>query len=192
MLARLDDAAFRKFFSGSPIKRIGRDRFIRNVLIAIGNSADNSLAAEAERLLDDDEPRGARRRDLGIATLGTGPRFETGGSEACRGANTPMCVTSGPPQRARPAHDKAFRFSPSASQSSIASVTSRMTSRSRAARSSLAPPVRLRLVRSRSAPSRSGDRDRRDGDQAADCPARADRPSIRRHTRGRPAGHSRA
>jgi epoxyqueuosine reductase len=57
MLAQLDDAGFRKFFSGSPIKRIGRNRFIRNVLIAIGNSADNSLAAEAERLLDDDEPQ---------------------------------------------------------------------------------------------------------------------------------------
>jgi epoxyqueuosine reductase len=55
MLARLDDAAFRKFFSGSPIKRIGRARFLRNVLIAIGNSGDVSLAAEAERLIHDDK-----------------------------------------------------------------------------------------------------------------------------------------
>ncbi len=52
-LARLEDAAFRKLFAGSPIKRIGRGRFVRNVLIAIGNSADAELAAEAERLLDD-------------------------------------------------------------------------------------------------------------------------------------------
>jgi epoxyqueuosine reductase len=56
-LARLDDAAFRKFFSGSPIKRIGRGRFVRNVLIAIGNSADRGSAEEAERLLDDCDPQ---------------------------------------------------------------------------------------------------------------------------------------
>ena len=60
-LARLDDAAFRALFTKSPVKRIGRDRFIRNVLIAIGNSNDRALANEAERLLDDDSPlvRGA-------------------------------------------------------------------------------------------------------------------------------------
>ena len=60
-LARLDDAGFRAFFSGSPIKRIGRARFLRNVLIAIGNSGSAELAAEAARLIDDTEPlvRGA-------------------------------------------------------------------------------------------------------------------------------------
>jgi epoxyqueuosine reductase len=60
-LARLDDAAFRALFSKSPVKRTGRDRFVRNVLIAIGNSADAALAADAERLLDDASPlvRGA-------------------------------------------------------------------------------------------------------------------------------------
>ncbi len=52
-LARLDDAAFRALFSKSPVKRIGRDRFVRNVLYAIGNSGDPALAAEAQRLLDD-------------------------------------------------------------------------------------------------------------------------------------------
>jgi epoxyqueuosine reductase len=52
-LAGLDDAAFRARFSGSPIKRIGRDRFVRNVLIAIGNSGDPALVAPAEALLDD-------------------------------------------------------------------------------------------------------------------------------------------
>jgi epoxyqueuosine reductase len=55
-LARLDDREFRALFSGSPVKRTGRDRFIRNVLIAIGNSGDRSLAAEAERLLRDPSP----------------------------------------------------------------------------------------------------------------------------------------
>jgi epoxyqueuosine reductase len=60
-LARLNDAAFRARFAKSPVKRIGRDRFIRNVLIAIGNSQDAALADEAERLLDDASPlvRGA-------------------------------------------------------------------------------------------------------------------------------------
>jgi epoxyqueuosine reductase len=53
-LARLDVAGFRALFAKSPVKRIGRDRFVRNVLIAIGNSDDRSLAAEAERLLDDE------------------------------------------------------------------------------------------------------------------------------------------
>jgi epoxyqueuosine reductase len=60
-LARLDDAAFRALFAKSPIKRIGRDRFIRNVLIAIGNADERDLVREAERLLDDASPliRGA-------------------------------------------------------------------------------------------------------------------------------------
>jgi epoxyqueuosine reductase len=60
-LAGLDDATFRKLFSKSPLKRIGRDRFLRNVLIAIGNSKDKALAVQAERLLQDASPlvRGA-------------------------------------------------------------------------------------------------------------------------------------
>ncbi|MEH2564617.1 tRNA epoxyqueuosine(34) reductase QueG [Bradyrhizobium sp. AZCC 2289] len=60
-LARLDDTAFRALFAKSPVKRIGRDRFIRNVLIAIGNSNQAALALEAERLLGDESPlvRGA-------------------------------------------------------------------------------------------------------------------------------------
>jgi epoxyqueuosine reductase len=55
-LARLDDAAFRARFAGTPIKRTGRDRFVRNVLIAIGNSGNADLAREAEPLLDDPSP----------------------------------------------------------------------------------------------------------------------------------------
>ncbi len=60
-LVRLDDAAFRALFTKSPVKRIGRDRFIRNVLIAIGNADDTALADEARRLLEDESPlvRGA-------------------------------------------------------------------------------------------------------------------------------------
>ena len=55
-LARLDDPAFRAKFAGTPIKRTGRDRFVRNVLIAIGNSGNPALAEEALRLLDDPSP----------------------------------------------------------------------------------------------------------------------------------------
>ncbi len=60
-LARLDDAAFRALFARTAVKRTGRNRFVRNVLIAIGNSRDPALAPEAERLLDDPSPlvRGA-------------------------------------------------------------------------------------------------------------------------------------
>jgi epoxyqueuosine reductase len=60
-LTRLDDAGFRALFSGSPIKRIGRDRFLRNVLIALGNSGDAAQGAAVRPLLDDPAPlvRGA-------------------------------------------------------------------------------------------------------------------------------------
>ena len=60
-LAQLDDAGFRALFAGSPIKRIGLARFLRNVLIAIGNSGDEALAPIAEARLHDPDPlvRGA-------------------------------------------------------------------------------------------------------------------------------------
>jgi epoxyqueuosine reductase len=52
-LLSLDDAAFRKRFAGTPIKRTGRDRVVRNALIAAGNSGDASLLPPIMRLLDD-------------------------------------------------------------------------------------------------------------------------------------------
>ncbi|EAQ08209.1 tRNA epoxyqueuosine(34) reductase QueG [Yoonia vestfoldensis] len=52
-LAQLDDAAFRARFAGSPIKRIGRDRFVRNVAYALGNSGDPAMAAHLSHLVDD-------------------------------------------------------------------------------------------------------------------------------------------
>jgi epoxyqueuosine reductase len=66
-LARLDDASFRKLFAQSAVKRTGRNRFVRNVLIAIGNSGDATLVPEAERLLSDASPlvRGAAVWALG-------------------------------------------------------------------------------------------------------------------------------
>jgi epoxyqueuosine reductase len=55
-LLTLDDAAFRTLFSGSPVKRIGRNRFIRNCLIAAGNSGDHDLIGLCRRLLNDPSP----------------------------------------------------------------------------------------------------------------------------------------
>ncbi len=66
-LAQLDDAGFRALFAGSPIKRIGRDRFVRNVLYAIGNSGDKGLAGVAQGLVND--PDAAVR---GCGALGGG------------------------------------------------------------------------------------------------------------------------
>jgi epoxyqueuosine reductase len=55
-LLQLDDAQFRARFKGSPIKRIGRDRFLRNVLVAAGNSGDRTLLEGVVALLDDASP----------------------------------------------------------------------------------------------------------------------------------------
>ena len=55
-LAALDDATFRQVFAGSPIKRIGRGRFVRNVAYAIGNSSDRRLLPAARRLAGDADP----------------------------------------------------------------------------------------------------------------------------------------
>jgi len=68
-LAALDDAAFRALFSGSPIKRIGRNRFMRNVLIAIGNSATSSLRETAQSLCADADPVVAEAAAWAVAQL---------------------------------------------------------------------------------------------------------------------------
>jgi epoxyqueuosine reductase len=53
-LARLDEASFRSLFAGGPVRRIGRARFVRNVMIAVGNSNDRGLGARAVERLDDE------------------------------------------------------------------------------------------------------------------------------------------
>jgi epoxyqueuosine reductase len=82
-LARLDDAAFRALFAKSPVKRAGRDRFLRNVLIAIGNSEDPALAGAAERLLTD---ASALVRGAAIWALGRLDRNRLRELAATRGA----------------------------------------------------------------------------------------------------------
>jgi epoxyqueuosine reductase len=73
-LAALDDKGFRSMFSGSPIKRIGRDRFVRNVLIAIGNSGEPALEAVAARLREDANPVVAEAAEWACARLSRGKR----------------------------------------------------------------------------------------------------------------------
>ncbi|MDO6591368.1 tRNA epoxyqueuosine(34) reductase QueG [Loktanella sp. D2R18] len=70
-LARLDDTAFRARFSGSPIKRIGRDRFVRNVAYAIGNSGDPSLADAVAQLIEDPDPAVADAARWALERLGS-------------------------------------------------------------------------------------------------------------------------
>ena len=55
-LIKLDDAAFRAFFAGSPVKRIGHARFLRNLLIAIGNSSDTSLLPYVQQHITHESP----------------------------------------------------------------------------------------------------------------------------------------
>ena len=74
-LAALDDATFRKVFAGSPIKRTGRDRFVRNVLIAIGNSGQAGLADAARRLLTDTSPLVRAMAVWALARLVSGAHF---------------------------------------------------------------------------------------------------------------------
>lgn len=77
-LAGLDDPSFRALFSKSPVKRIGRDRFVRNVLYAIGNSGDPALMAAVEPLLSDPSAvvRGAAVWATRRLAPGRGPRPE--------------------------------------------------------------------------------------------------------------------
>ncbi len=72
-LSTLDDAAFRQKFSGSPIKRIGRNRFVRNVLIAIGNSGLPDLLPYARRLTQDPDSVVAEAARWAVTRLETIP-----------------------------------------------------------------------------------------------------------------------
>ncbi len=85
-LARLDDAGFRARFSGSPIKRIGRNRFVRNVLIAIGNSGRPDLAEIAGPLTSDPDPAVADAAEWALSEL------------ASRDSGTEICASCAPHQ----------------------------------------------------------------------------------------------
>ena len=68
-LATLDDAGFRALFAGSPVKRIGRNRFVRNVLYAIGNSGMPALRPTAQALCDDPDATVADAARWAVARL---------------------------------------------------------------------------------------------------------------------------
>ena len=89
-LATLDDAAFREFFRGSPVKRIGRDRFVRNVLIAIGNSGDAELARVAEQRLWRCIAAGARDGGVGAVEAAVAQR-------SSRDSRNAICRQEGDP-----------------------------------------------------------------------------------------------
>ncbi len=72
-LLALDDAGFRQLFSGSPIKRIGRDRFVRNCLIAAGNSGNAALTAPVRALLADPDPVVAEAAQWALGRLREAP-----------------------------------------------------------------------------------------------------------------------
>ena len=72
-LLALDDAGFRALFSGSPVKRIGRNRFVRNCLIAAGNSGDPALVKPARALADDPDPVVAEAAHWALAELTAAP-----------------------------------------------------------------------------------------------------------------------
>ena len=72
-LLALDDAGFRRLFSGSPIKRIGRDRFIRNCLIAAGNSGNRALEKPVRALLPDTDPVVAEAAEWALERLTAAP-----------------------------------------------------------------------------------------------------------------------
>jgi epoxyqueuosine reductase len=76
-LLALDDAGFRRLFSGSPIKRIGRNRFVRNCLIAAGNSGNAELAAPVRVLLDDPDPVVAEAAEWALCRLTASPSAES-------------------------------------------------------------------------------------------------------------------
>jgi len=87
----LDDAAFRTRFAGTPIKRTGRDRFLRNVLIAAGNSGDAALVPLVEARLDDGSPLVRAMAVWALARLAP-DRF---GALRARGAADPDAVVRG-------------------------------------------------------------------------------------------------
>ena len=69
----LDDAGFRQLFSGSPVKRVGRNRFVRNCLIAAGNSNDRALMPVVETLAGDPDPVVAEAAEWALAELRAAP-----------------------------------------------------------------------------------------------------------------------
>jgi epoxyqueuosine reductase len=91
-LARLDDASFRSLFAGGPIKRIGRARFVRNVMIAIGNSKDRALVGVAQERLDDASPLVRGAAVWALARLTSREELSSFAAERLRGEADPTII----------------------------------------------------------------------------------------------------
>jgi epoxyqueuosine reductase len=91
-LARLDEASFRALFAGGPIKRIGRARFVRNVMIAIGNSNDCALAPAAAERLEDDAPLVRGAAVWALAQLVSREEFASLAAEGIRRERDPTVI----------------------------------------------------------------------------------------------------
>ena len=89
-LLALDDAGFRALFSKSPIKRIGRDRFVRNCLIAAGNSGDAGLAGPVAALLADPDPVVAEAAEWAMGRLSYPPSARSAATHAARSMSSPV------------------------------------------------------------------------------------------------------
>jgi epoxyqueuosine reductase len=89
-LLQLDDGAFRALFRKSPVKRIGRDRFLRNVLIAAGNSGEAVLAEEVRYLLDDPSPLVRGAAVWALSRLLPAPEFQALAASRLLGETDPM------------------------------------------------------------------------------------------------------
>jgi epoxyqueuosine reductase len=91
-LARLDDASFRSLFAGGPIKRVGRARFVRNVMIAVGNSNDRSLAQVAKERLGDASPLVRGAAVWALARLTSHEELSSFAAERLRGEADPTII----------------------------------------------------------------------------------------------------
>jgi epoxyqueuosine reductase len=91
-LARLDEASFRARFAGGPIKRIGRARFVRNVMIAVGNSNDPALAALAVERLGDESALVRGAAIWALARLVLGEEFSRFAAEGLRREHTATVI----------------------------------------------------------------------------------------------------
>jgi epoxyqueuosine reductase len=91
-LARLDDASFRSRFAGGPIKRAGRGRFVRNVMIAIGNSNDRALGEVAAERLEDEDPLVRGAAVWALARLISREELSAFASKGLRRERDPMVI----------------------------------------------------------------------------------------------------
>ena len=187
-LARLDDAAFRRFFSGSPIKRIGRDRFVRNVLdrdrqFGRRRACRGGRAADRRR-----GAAGARRRDLGAATARARAAFRSWRRRR-RAEETASRRAGGMGRRNREGSSMTRHFDFRAASSPSVPL------HRRAAMSTLCAAARCGSARSGRGRARRARHRRARHRGARDQPARgeagADRAPLGRHAGSRPARHPR-